>query len=90
MPFLVGRLLAGGFDLLQGLTGGLLENKMVTRDQVRLLAVDNVVAPGAKTLADLAISPTPYGAVLPEYLWRYRPSGQYAAIKNSAKQLRKS
>lgn len=90
LPFLVGRLLAGGFDLLQGLTGGLLENKMVTRDQVRLLAVDNVVAPGAKTLADLAISPTPYGAVLPEYLWRYRPSGQYAAIKNSAKQLRKS
>ena len=90
LPFLVGRLMAGGFDLLQGLTGGLLENKMVTRDQVRLLAVDNVVAPGAKTLADLGISPTPYGAVLPEYLWRYRPSGQYAAIKNSAKQLRKS
>ena len=28
-------------------------------------------------------------AVLPEYLWRYRPSGQYAAIKDSAKNLRK-
>jgi NADH dehydrogenase len=28
-------------------------------------------------------------AVLPEYLWRYRPSGQYAAIKESAKNLRK-
>ena len=29
-------------------------------------------------------------AVLPEYLWRYRPSGQYAAIKDSAKNLRKT
>ena len=28
-------------------------------------------------------------AVLPEYLWRYRPSGQYAAIKGSAKNLKK-
>ncbi len=90
LPFFVARLIAGGFDLLQGLTGGLIENKMVTRDQVKLLAVDNVVAPGARTLADLGINPTAYAAVLPEYLWRYRPSGQYAAIKNSAKQLRKS
>jgi uncharacterized protein YbjT (DUF2867 family) len=90
LPFVVGHLMGTGFDLLQGLTGGLIENKMVTRDQVKLLAVDNVVAPGAKTLVDLGIKPTAYGAVLPEYLWRYRPSGQYAAIKNSAKQLRKS
>ena len=28
-------------------------------------------------------------ALLPEYLWRFRPSGQYAAIKDSAKNLRK-
>ena len=90
LPFFAGRLMAMGFDLLQGLTGGLIENKMVTRDQVRLLAVDNVVAPGARTLADLGIKATAYTAVLPEYLWRYRPSGQYAAIKNSAKHLRKS
>ena len=90
LPFFVGRLIAGGFDLLQSLSGGLIENKMVTRDQVKLLAVDNVVAPGARTLADLGINPTAYAAVLPEYLWRYRPSGQYAAIKNSAKHLRKS
>jgi len=25
---------------------------------------------------------------LPEYMWSYRPSGQYAAIKDSAKNLR--
>ena len=29
-------------------------------------------------------------AVLPEYLWCYRPSGQYAAIKASAKNLKKA
>jgi hypothetical protein len=29
-------------------------------------------------------------AVLPEYLWRYRPSGQFAAIKDSARNLKKA
>ena len=90
LPFWVGNLMATGFGALQVLSGGLIENKMITRDQVKLLAHDNVVSVGAKGLADLGIAATPYGAVLPEYLWRYRPAGQYAAIKNSAKQLRKS
>jgi NADH dehydrogenase len=36
----------------------------------------------------LGIEPTAIGAVLPEYMWAYRPSGQYAAIKDSAKNLR--
>ena len=90
LPFWVGNLMATGFGALQILSGGLIENKMITRDQVKLLAHDNVVSVGAKGLADLGIAATPYGAVLPEYLWRYRPAGQYAAIKNSAKQLRKS
>jgi NADH dehydrogenase len=29
-------------------------------------------------------------AVLPDYLWRFRPSGQYDAIKQSARNLRDS
>jgi NADH dehydrogenase len=29
-------------------------------------------------------------AVLPDYLWRFRPSGQFAAIKESAKNLKKA
>jgi NADH dehydrogenase len=29
-------------------------------------------------------------AVLPDYLWRFRPSGQYDAIKDSAQNLRNS
>lgn len=90
VPFFVARLMGGAFDLLQTLTVGLCENKVLTRDQVRNLARDNVVADGARGFADLGIAPTSIESVLPEYLWRYRPSGQYAAIKKSAKNLKKA
>ena len=90
IPFFVARIMGGVFDLLQTVTLGLFTNGLITRDQVRNLARDNVVSPQARGLADLGISPTPIDAVLPEYLWRYRPSGQYAAIKDSAKNLRKT
>ncbi len=51
----------------------------LTTDQVALLkAGDNVVAPGAKGLADLGIAPTAVEAVVPSYLYRYRKGGQYA------------
>ncbi|TGD67149.1 complex I NDUFA9 subunit family protein [Tabrizicola sp. WMC-M-20] len=90
VPFFVARLMGGAFDLLQTLTVGLFENKTLTRDQVRNLARDNVVADGAMGFAQLGIAPTSIDSVLPEYLWRYRPSGQYAAIKNSAKNLKKA
>ncbi|MFN4202365.1 MAG: complex I NDUFA9 subunit family protein [Tabrizicola sp.] len=89
IPFLLARIMAFGFDMMQAVTLGLIENKMLTRDQVRNLARDNVVAPGAKGFADLGMTPTAMEAVLPEYLWRYRPAGQFAAIKASAKNLRK-
>jgi hypothetical protein len=68
----------------------LVKNGMITADQVRSLRRDNVVSPDAKGLADIGITPTAMAAVLPEYLWRYRPSGQYAAIKASSKNLRNS
>lgn len=90
MPFFVARIMGFAFDMLQAVTLGLIENKMITRDQVRNLARDNVVSPGAKGLADLGIVPTAMDAVLPEYLWRYRKSGQYAAIMVSAKNLKKA
>ncbi|MEN9408156.1 MAG: hypothetical protein RL216_130 [Pseudomonadota bacterium] len=90
VPFFAASVMGGAFDLLQAVTLGLFQNGMITRDQVRNLKADNVVSPGARTLADLGITPTAMGAVLPEYLWRYRPSGQYAAIKDSAKNLRKA
>lgn len=40
----------------------------MTRDQAALMRVDNVVAPGADTLAGLGLSATPLRTVLPEYL----------------------
>jgi len=89
VPFFAASIMGGAFDLLQAVTLGVFSNGLVTRDQVRNLKADNVVSPGAATLSDLGITPTAMGAVLPEYLWRYRPSGQYAAIKESAKNLRK-
>lgn len=50
----------------------------ITRDQVLLLARDNVVAPDAKGLAELGVAPTAMEAVLESYLYSYRPYGQYA------------
>ena len=89
MPFVVAKAMGFGFDMVQAVTLGLIENKMITRDQVRNLARDNVVSPTARGFAELGITPTAMEAVLPEYLWRYRPSGQFAAIKDSAKNLKK-
>jgi NADH dehydrogenase len=88
LPRPVAGLLAFGFDMLQTVTGGLIENKVLTRDQLKNLARDNVVSPGARTFADLGIRPVTLESVLPDYLWRFRPAGQYAAIKASAKNLR--
>lgn len=90
IPFFAASIMGGAFDLLQTLSLGLFQNAMITRDQVRNLRADNVVSPGARGFADLGITPTAMEAVLPEYLWRYRPSGQFAAIKESAKNLRKT
>lgn len=90
VPFWAANIMGFAFDALQAVTLGLIENKMITRDQVRNLRRDNVVSDGAKGLADLGIQPTTMEAVLPDYLWRFRPSGQFAAIKDSAKHLKKA
>lgn len=87
LPFFAASLVAAGLDLMQALTLGLFTNSIVTRDQVKSLRSDNVVADDAQTLDDLGIKPTPLGSVLESYLWRFRPSGQYDAIKDSAKNL---
>lgn len=89
IPFWVARIMAGLLDFGSMLTGGLISNTILTGDQVKSLRHDNVVAEGARGLADLGIAPTPMHAVLPDYLWRFRPSGQYEAIKASAKNLRR-
>lgn len=88
-PFWVARIMAGVFDGLQAVTLGLFHNGLLTRDQVRNLARDNVVAEGRMNFATLGIEPTSMDAVLEEYLWPYRPGGQYSEIKESARHLKK-
>jgi uncharacterized protein YbjT (DUF2867 family) len=90
LPFFVGDMMAMGFGVAQALTLGLFHNKILTRDQVKNLANDCVVGADAKSFADLDIAPTTMDAILPEYLWVYRDSGQYASIRDSAKNLRKT
>lgn len=54
----------------------------LTVDQVRLLKDDNVVSQRAKdaglTLEALGIAPTSVEVIVPDYLWRFRPRGEFA------------
>jgi NADH dehydrogenase len=53
----------------------------LTPDQVMLLRSDNVVSHTAKaadlTLEGLGIAPDSLEAIAPQYLWRFRKSGQF-------------
>ena len=88
LPGFMASLIGVSFDALQTVSGGLVVNRVMTRDQARLLRRPNRVGQGVRTFADLGIQPAAAAAVVPEYLWRFRPSGQYTAIKESAKNLR--
>lgn len=90
MPFWIARIMAFSLDMAQAISLGLFRNTMLTRDQLKNLTKDNVVADDARGLETLGIRATALGSVLPEYLWRFRPSGQYDAIKESARNLRNS
>lgn len=87
LPLWVGSLIATVSGVGSFLTGGL-ASQPITRDQVISLKSDSVVSEGAKTLADLGIEATSLEAILPSYLWQFRPSGQYAELKESARNLR--
>jgi len=60
---------------------GLLPKPLLTSDQVTLLEYDNVVSAEAekerRTFAGLGVTPESTAAILPSYLWRYRPAGQF-------------
>ncbi|PCH72740.1 MAG: complex I NDUFA9 subunit family protein [Rhodobacteraceae bacterium] len=88
MPRFMAWFVAFGLDMTQKMSFGLITNAILTRDQLRGLATDHVVSEGAKGFGDLGIAPVAMGTVLPDYLWRFRPSGQYDAIKQSAGNLR--
>ncbi|KPQ06273.1 MAG: NADH dehydrogenase [Rhodobacteraceae bacterium HLUCCA12] len=90
MPGFLAGLVARLLGFAQFITGGLFTNTVLTRDQLRNLAHDNVVAEDAQGFEALGIEPVPMELVLPSYLWRFRPTGQYDAIRESAKGLRRS
>lgn len=72
LPYAVGRLQASFL--------GLLPEPPLTRDQLRLLERDNVVAPGAHTLSDLGLTPTAVESVVPNYLRRFRRRGEQGEV----------
>jgi NADH dehydrogenase len=74
LPFALAKLQA---IFLQFAPGAL----KLTPDQVELLRSDNVVSEAAKsaglTLEGLGITPDSMEAIAPQYLWRFRPAGQF-------------
>lgn len=87
IPFWIASVMGWAMELVQAVSLGLAPAQ-ITRDQVTSLKSDNVVSEGARGFADLGIEPVSLEAVLPDYLWRFRPDGQYLAIKESASNLR--
>ena len=88
LPNFAAGLMAFSFDLAQSASFGLFTNSLLTRDQLKSLQSDNVVADTAKGISDLGIEPVSMGSVLPDYLWKFRPSGQYDELTKSARHLR--
>lgn len=87
IPTGMANLAAGTFGFIEKVSFGNIPAAL-TRDQIKNLQQDNVVSEGAKTFADLGIEPVAAGAVLPDYLWRYRPSGQFETLTESAENLK--
>lgn len=87
MPFWVASIMGWVIGFLSSITGGLMP-ALLTRDQVRNLRRDNVVAEDAQGFEAFGIKPVAPETILPEYLWRFRPGGQYAELTKSAKYLK--
>lgn len=66
---------------LKGSVLGMLPNPPLTRDQVTMLRNDSIVSEKAekegRTFAALGLQPQATAAILPSYLWTYRPAGQF-------------
>lgn len=82
LPFVlahpIGLLLGGAFSLLPW-------NPPLTGDQVTLLKRDNVVTGETPTIADLGVTQLEsVEAIVPTYLWRFRPYGQFQTRQNPA------
>lgn len=84
LPDGLARLQATLTETLDKISFGLLPDEIVlTRDQLKMLASDNVVSEAAiadgRTLEGLGIAPAAVEAIVPAYLRRFRKRGQYEA-----------
>jgi len=71
-----------GLATLQASVMQLMPKPLLTVDQVTLLKKDNVVHPDALTFEDLGLlEPKSIYAIVPDYLWQYRPSGRWNRAK---------
>ena len=55
VPFFLGKIMGGVFGLIQFLSGGLIPNSVITRDQVASLQYDNVAKGEVDGLSDLGL-----------------------------------
>ena len=76
MPVCLTKLQASVLEHLPG--------KLLTRDQLKMLAHDNVVGSNALGLADLGISATAVEQIVPSYLARYRPGGGRRGMRSGS------
>jgi hypothetical protein len=58
--------------------GDILPFMPMNSDQLAMLKLGNVCAPGMPGLAELGITPTPLAAFLPQMMQRFRPGGRFA------------
>lgn len=82
LPFGAARVQARVLSIADALTLGVLPDWLkLTVDQVEMLRSDNVVSEKAKaegrTLEGLGIAPCAVGAIVPDYLGRFRRTGQF-------------
>jgi len=80
LPFWLGVMIGTSFDIIKDISLGLIKG-LITKDQVINLQNDNIVSGDLKTFKDLGINPTSLEIILPTYLWKFRPSGQFSKLK---------
>ena len=81
LPFWIAKIVGTSFDLVKVVSGGLISGP-ITRDQVLNLTDDNIVSDSNKTFSDLNIEPLGLDIILPDYLWKYRPEGEFSDPEN--------
>jgi len=86
LPMPIAKLMASVLDIVQFISFGWIPNVMITRDQIKNLAVDNVV--NGQGFEALGIKPRATDGILESYLYSFRPYGQYTEITESADGLR--